>query len=182
MTQFLDELGLIEELLAPSEAAEPLTPDFSSTSEFISSLPSAEDGFRLTGRDAFAIANTAFGSSDDYASDDVLPRSAVAGLEDRRLYHPDGKFRAVASVFDDDSRIMPSGRTFEEEEEVLTRIERPFRKKLGFPPQGKQFFRPSGVSICAKRKIRREVLAARMMLGFLGIKRYRRSWLSRIGC
>jgi hypothetical protein len=95
-------------------------------------------------------------------------RHIVAGIEDRRQFHPLRQFRPPEALKRQDRRIVPSKR------QTKYRAVTPFLK----------FDNPLGVSICAKRQTRKQVLHAMRKTGKAGIGRQRKRLtpFSKIGC
>lgn len=116
-------------------------------------------------RDTFAIANRPA-----LVLRPQLP-VPVFLLEDRRAFHPDGRYRAPAATPKAAARI----------------IAKPARsagghykfREYGSPSIG--FSRPSGVAICHKRKTRREVLFASGHSGS-GNRKGKRNYTSKFHC
>lgn len=101
------------------------------------------------------------------------PARLVARLEDRRLFHPDLLPRR-------DTR-PPAAVT----RAAVTIVDRPRKPSRGhgasFAPGRLSFAAPDLVSICAKRKIRRNVLFAKGKTGG-GNRHPKRNFWSRISC
>lgn len=92
-------------------------------------------------------------------------------LEDRRAYHPDGRYRAPAASPKSAARIVAKpARSFGGHYKF---------RKYGSPSIG--FSRPSGVAICHKRKTRREVLFASGHSG-AGNRKGKRNYTSKFHC
>lgn len=108
------------------------------------------------------------------------PQNFVARLEDRRLFHPDllptRGARPPASVF-------RAARVLVERSRTPRRSLGAFRPARGFQPGRLSFAEPDLVSLCAKRKIRKQVLHAKGKTG-AGVRkrRPRRNFWSSISC
>lgn len=100
-------------------------------------------------------------------------------FEDRRRFHFDGSYRPALRFSGVPARYSVGP--------TSTRRSGQSQKKFsGLRPEGGRTvlaFRDSGrVLICARRKMRREVLFARRKTGRVGQKRPRYSWYSAISC
>jgi len=87
---------------------------------------------------------------------------AVRILEDRRVFKPDASVRPPASVQRSDTRLVAD----------------PFGTSL----RRVSFANPPRVAICARRKIRREVLHALRIAGGSGFRKRRLNFWSGVGC
>lgn len=93
-------------------------------------------------------------------------RSIVRALEDRRTWHPAGPLRPAGAS----SR---SSRRFQVSESSTRSM---------FPSAAISFARPDKVSMCVRRKTRREVIFAKRKHGKGAGAPRRRNWFSDIGC
>lgn len=92
-------------------------------------------------------------------------------LEDRRAWHPDGRYRAPAAVPKAAARM-------------IAKPARSFGGNYKFGAYGSPsvgFSRPSGVAICGKRKTRREVIFASGHSGS-GNRKGKRNYTSKFHC
>lgn len=93
-------------------------------------------------------------------------RDLVKSLEDRRQFHPLGDFRPVSSV-------RRASRRF-----VIPKASSPFKLSTGIA-----FAVPREVSVCVRRRERREVLHALKKVGAGSRARYRRrNYWSSVSC
>lgn len=151
-------------------------------------------------RDAFAISKVVhpgsmpFRVSINPMAKALRSRSNFLSLGDGRAYHPEGKSRPYFVTERSASDLVvppyraPTKREFDREEEVIRRsIEKAkrkinWKKSTGTVPVSELAFRiPSKVVICAKRRLRREILASMGVLGRL-VARPHYTLASRIGC
>lgn len=98
---------------------------------------------------------------------------------DRRNYHPDGFYRPALRFSGAPARYSVGP--------ASTRRSQSIKKKFSGlrPESGRSFLAfsdPGRVLICARRKIRREVMFARRKTGRVGQKRPRFNWYSSISC
>lgn len=130
----------------------------------------AKNRSRSRGRDASTVianrrlpATLSFSSYEPPSPATLFPSPQyVAGLEDRRLYKPDRGLAPPAALNRNASRIVAPKYS---------------------PPFAVRFADPRLVSICAKRKIRREVLFALGKGGKRGrLNKPRRNFWSRVSC
>lgn len=108
----------------------------------------------------------------------VLPRlvaPVVARIEDRRLFHPEGAFKAPSSLFRMDRRIVARSNKAQSYPSVSPRYDTNLSFRVGFAV-------PNRVAICAKRKIRREVINAKGIAGGSVSRRRRRNYWSDVDC
>lgn len=103
------------------------------------------------------------------------PPTFIAGLEDRRLFHPDrlpaADRRPPLAWPRAAARVIPRpGRSTRPPYSI-----RPGKLTLAFQV-------PERVSMCAKRQIRRQVLFAKRKGGRNGMRRSRRNFWSQISC
>lgn len=97
-----------------------------------------------------------------------VPPRFVTAVEDRRTYHPLGVFRPAATLGDLRARTV---------------VPRAARKASRFVvPSGLRFMVPERVAICARRKVRKEVMHALGRAGSGGMRKPRRKWFSAISC
>jgi len=91
----------------------------------------------------------------------------IRSLEDRRTFYPDPLFRPAASFPRHASRVVASssegGNAF-------------------YPSSRIAFAAPAGVSVCVRRKQRKEVLHALGKAGGRVSRRRRRNWTSEVDC
>ena len=115
-----------------------------------------------------------------------LPQSPLLKLrlfEDRRRWHPEGKYAPARSfsrsrhrlkVGEAPETVRRSGQT--------SRRDTRYAPKLRYPSATIGFTAPSSVLVCVRRNMRRQVLHALRKTGKVGQRRPRRSWYSSISC
>lgn len=137
----------------------------------------SESGYRSTGRDAFDISKRSLPLFNVFDSFSSRRSSFLSSIEDRRTWNPEGPYRPARSFSDGAHRLVT----------VRPSSSRPVRLSSSswtpaFPSAGVAFRESPRVLICARRKIRREVLHAKGVAGSKGLKKYRRSFYSSVSC
>lgn len=118
---------------------------------------------------------------------EALRRQALRAIEDRRTYHPQGRYRPVRDVRSRQARITvppaSSGSQFKFADPLLNPGSRAYKlfHTLSKPHHNAEYSRK--LALCIRRKMRAEVLFAAGKAGGGGIRRTRkRNDLSNVHC
>lgn len=105
--------------------------------------------------------------------------SPLTHIEDRRLWHPEGRYAPARSFSRSRHRLtIVSGSS----RSHVSRRSRGLPSLSSLPAHRIGFEQPERVLICVRRKMRREVLHALRKTGRVGQRRPRRNWYSSISC
>lgn len=111
----------------------------------------------------------------------LSPLSRLSEVEDRRLFHFEGPDRPALMDDGTPARIGLRDR-YKNRNRVKPQAYRFGPKFYSQTKAAVVFQEPDRVAVCIRRKARREVLFAKKRAGRGGMRRPRRTWLSKISC
>lgn len=128
------------------------------------------DSYTQAGRDIQKLIAKRSLPLSEYKDDWYRKRhSAVTdrSVEDRRVFHPEGEYRAPRSIVGGYTRFVPRASSSLRRDQV---------------PESLGFYEPNKVLVCVRRKIRRQVLHAKGIAGGRGFNPPRFNFWSSVSC